>query len=96
MGYASTPKCKCNAFLGVKMTKRLEDALYALETFSELGLSLAPADPTDYMCYIGASVGNADLETAKKIYRVMIDAALDEYCDPQDPSSYPGLPFKFQ
>lgn len=76
------------------MTKHLEDALDALETFSELGLSLTPSNPNDYMCHIGARAGNVDLKTAQRIYRFMVDAAMDQYLNPESQACRPDISFK--
>lgn len=56
-----------------------EQALRMLDVFTEIGLTLTPSEPTRHMCRIGAQVGNVDEETARKIYRFMMDATLDEY-----------------
>lgn len=61
-----------------------DSALNALEAFSEIGLTLAPANPDTYMCHIGAKIGGVDVKTAEKIYRFMIDAALDRHCQNDD------------
>ena len=63
------------------MTLAFDNALKMLETFSEIGLTLTVAEPNDYMCRIGAKIGDVDQQTARRIYRFMIDAALDEYID---------------
>ena len=73
------------------MTDRFNTALKTLVIFSEIGLTLSPAYPTDHMCHIGAKIGNVDLETAKKIYRFMVDAALDPYSKPEDEKTKKAL-----
>lgn len=78
------------------MTKTFKNALDALEIFSEIGLSLAPAEPDEYMCRLGAKTGNIDEQTARRVYRQMIDCALDRYFqlnenpDETDCSDFPG------
>lgn len=74
------------------MSHEFDNALNTLEVFSEIGLTLAPANPDSYMCHIGAMVGDVDVKTAEKIYRHMVDAALDRYCQMDDPEIREHLP----
>lgn len=73
-------------------TDTFDKALEMLETFSEIGLTLAPAEATDYMANIGAWAGDVDKETALKIYRFMIDAAIDEHCQLENSELVNSLP----
>lgn len=61
-------------------SNKFDYALLLLETFSEIGLTLAPAQPDDHMIKVGAKIGMVEPLIAEKIYRHMLDAALDRFC----------------
>ena len=50
----------------------LEHALDALSILREIDLALCPMEPTEHMCKMGATIGNIDPETAKKVYKIML------------------------
>ncbi|MEA1937490.1 MAG: hypothetical protein U9N14_00090 [Pseudomonadota bacterium] len=56
-------------------SRAMLQALAMVEAFDKAGLVAMPIDPTDEMLIAGATTGDIEVETVRRVWRAMLDAS---------------------